>query len=1050
MSSSLERASHDFYVPADGAFTTSLVEEELEPDIKRTGSFEIARQFQEARISISKSNRTGTATEEDEKFNKLRHIDEHIIPLEDLLARYDSDPSNGLTSAKAAANLARDGPNSISPPAPTPQIIVYLGRLTAGFSSLMWIGAFLCIIAYFLNSEDKSNLYLAIVLVITVVVTATFEHIQDAKASRVMDKFKNMVPQVAIVIRDGKRSDFDASKLVVGDLVELSIGNKVPADVRVIESSNLKVDNSSLTGETDPQARSTETTDDNPLETKNLAFYSTSIIEGNGLGIVVNTGDRTIIGQIANLACATSGGDTPIRKEIKRFVHIISFFAIIMGCFFFFVGLIYFDIVTDIIYCIGITVANVPEGLTATVTLLLTLGSKRMAKKKVLVKNLESVETLGSTTTICSDKTGTLTQNKMTVMHLWVDDEIHTTNSVTTSASYDTRSAAFLGVVQSCSLCTNARFKNSDVEDEGKLTIMRDVTGDGSECALVKFVHEIRPLESARAASPRVTQIPFNSTNKFHVSVHKEEGIDDGFLMLMKGAPERVIARCSKILINGVEEDLDDHWMARFQKAYDELGGKGERVLGHCKRRLDLPDDFQFDPDGPNFPLDGMVFTGLTALIDPPRAAVPQAVLTCRGAGIQVVMVTGDHPITAAAIARQVNILDHDDITASDFAKQNGLSLESVIDQGPTEGGATAIVVAGSELLEMSDETLDKVIKFPHIVFARTSPEQKLQIVSAFQRRGEIVAVTGDGVNDSPALKKADIGVAMGITGSEVSQEAADMILLDDNFASIVKGIEEGRLIFDNLKKSIAYVLTHAAPEIMPFFCFLLIRLPIPLTTMLVLCIDLGSDMVPAISLAHEPAESNIMKRKPRNPQKDHLVGAVLMCFSYLQMGMIEFIGTMYAYFVVFGDFGFSPLSLVGGAKYFTTEYEDETILFGNRRYTYDERINANMNANTAVFVAIVIMQWGNVIACKTRFLSLFQQGMRNKMLTLGMMFNFFIIIIVTYCPGIDVILGSRPLHPRHLLPAIPFSIALVCYDEMRKFFIRKYPGGWVERRTLY
>lgn len=635
-------------------------------------------------------------------------------------------------------------------------------------------------------------------------------------------------------------------------------------------------------------------------------------------------------------------------------------------------------------------------------------------------------------------------------MHLWIDDEIHTTNSVTTSASYDTRSAAFLGVVQSCSLCTNARFKNSDEEDEGKLTIMRDVTGDGSECALIKFVHEIRPLESARAASPRVTQIPFNSTNKFHVSVHKEEGINHGFLMLMKGAPERVIARCSKILINGVEEDLDDHWMARFQTAYDELGGKGERVLGHCKRRLDLPDDFHFDPDGLNFPLDEMVFTGLTALIDPPRAAVPQAVLTCREAGIQVVMVTGDHPITAAAIARQVNILDHDDIIASDFAKQNGLSLESVIDQGPTEGGATAIVVAGSELLEMSDETLDKVIKFPHIVFARTSPEQKLQIVSAFQRRGEIVAVTGDGVNDSPALKKADIGIAMGITGSEVSQEAADMILLDDNFASIVKGIEEGRLIFDNLKKSIAYILSHAAPEILPFICFFLIRIPIPLTTMLVLCIDLGSDMLPAIALAHEPAEANIMKRKPRNAQKDHLVGAVLMCFSYLQMGIFEFLGCMYAYFVVFGDFGFPPMSLIGSADKFTSAYENSSEMFGSRLFTYDERMNALANANTAVFVAIVVAQWANVVACKTRFLSIADQGMTNKMLNFGMIFNAILILVIAYCPLADVVLGSRPLHPRHFLPAIPFACAMILYDEVRKYLIRKYPGGWVERRTLY
>merc|ERR1711916_158754 len=342
--------------------------------------------------------------------------------------------------------------------------------------------------------------------------------------------------------------------------------------------------------------------------------------------------------------------------------------------------------------------------------------------------------------------------------------------------------------------------------------------------------------------------------------------------------------------------------------------------------------------------------------------------------------------------------------------------------QRRVHGGA--IVVTGTQLAEMEGDNtqLDHILAtHKEIVFARTSPQQKLLIVEGCQRRGEIVAVTGDGVNDSPALKKADIGVAMGITGSDVSKDAADMILLDDNFASIVKGVEEGRLIFDNLKKSIAYTLSSNIPEITPFLLFILFQIPLPLSTVLILCVDLGTDLIPAISLAYEKAEADIMKRKPRNSQTDKLVTAKLISFAYLQTGVIQALAGMYTYFVVFGDFGYSPFELPNTAEYFGLDGDGDPLTVNTGTYNYDERVNALGNAQTAYFVSIVIVQWSDLLICKTRKLSLFQQGMKNLMLNFGLAFETVLALIVIYAPFLDIALGTRPLNPRHLLPALPF-----------------------------
>merc|ERR1712168_415067 len=678
--------------------------------------------------------------------------------------------------------------------------------------------------------------YLGIVLTLVVTVTGIFSYYQESKSAAIMESFKNLVPQFAKVYRDGKKIDIEAKDLTLGDIVDIQFGDRIPADVRVIESKGFKVDNSSLTGESEPQLRTPEYTHENPLETRNLAFFSTNAVEGTMKGVVVNTGDNTVMGRIAGLASGLDSGDTPIAKEIAHFIHIITGVAVFLGVSFFIIAFILgYNWLDAVIFLIGIIVANVPEGLLATVTVCLTLTAKRMAAKNCLVKNLEAVETLGSTSCICSDKTGTLTQNRMTVAHMWFDNKIveADTSEDQSGSAFDKSAAGWKTLGRVAMLCNRAEFKGNQ---EQVSILKREVNGDASEAAILKCTELTNGnVMEYRAKNKKLVEIPFNSTNKFQVSVHEtSDPSDKRALLVMKGAPERILQRCSTIVIDGQEHALTEDWKNAFETAYMELGGLGERVLGFCDYMLPedkYPAGYPYDADEENFPLEGLRFVGLMSMIDPPRAAVPDAVLKCRSAGIKVIMVTGDHPITAKAIARSVGIISEGNYTVQDIAKERGVPVSEV---DPRE--ATAAVVHGGEIKELSEKALDEILMYhTEIVFARTSPQLKLIIVEGCQRMGAIVAVTGDGVNDSPALKKANIGVAMGIAGSDVSKQAADMILLDDNFASIVTGVEEGRLIFDNLKKSSAYTLTSNIPEISPFLLFILADVPLPLGTVTIL-----------------------------------------------------------------------------------------------------------------------------------------------------------------------------------------------------------------------
>jgi len=983
-------------------------------------------------------------------------IDVHKLSVADLCKRFNTNVENGLTDAQHQKGLQEHGPNALTPPPTTPEWVKFCKCLFSGFSLLLWFGAILCFLAYTIQATNyeeppDDNLYLGIVLSAVVTVTGIFSYYQESKSAKVMEGFKNLVPQYAVARRNGEKITVKAEELTLGDIVEIKFGDRCPADLRIIECRGFKVDNSSLTGESEPQTRSPEFTHENPLETKNIAFFSTNAVEGTAVGMVVMIGDHTVMGRIAGLASGLEGGQTPIAKEIEHFIHIITAVAVFLGVTFFIIAFILgYNWLDAVIFLIGIIVANVPEGLLATVTVCLTLTAKRMAAKNCLVKNLEAVETLGSTSCICSDKTGTLTQNRMTVAHMWFDNKIveADTSEDQSGSSFDKGAAGWKTLERVAMLCNRAEFKGGQ---ESVSVLKREVNGDASEAAILKCTELTNgKVMEYRARNKKVVEIPFNSTNKFQVSVHEQEDKSDSrYLLVMKGAPERILQRCTSIVIDGTERPLTEDWKQAFETAYMELGGLGERVLGFCDFLLPedkYPQGYPFDADEENFPLEGLRFVGLMSMIDPPRAAVPDAVLKCRSAGIKVIMVTGDHPITAKAIARSVGIISDGQETVEDIAARTGVDVKDV---NPRE--ARAAVVHGGEIKDLSEKALDEILMYhTEIVFARTSPQQKLIIVEGCQRMGAIVAVTGDGVNDSPALKKADIGVAMGIAGSDVSKQAADMILLDDNFASIVTGVEEGRLIFDNLKKSIAYTLTSNIPEISPFLAFILMDIPLPLGTVTILCIDLGTDMVPAISMAYEFAESDIMKRQPRNPFTDKLVNERLISMAYGQIGMIQASAGFFVYTVIMAENGFLPTRLLGIRREWDSQAVNDLEDSYGQEWSYADRKTLEYTCHTAFFVSIVIVQWADLIICKTRKNSVFQQGMKNWFMNFGLVFETVLACFLSYTPGMEKGLRMYPLKFYWWLPAMPFSLLIFCYDETRKYILRHRPGGWLESETYY
>ncbi|XP_045766426.1 sodium/potassium-transporting ATPase subunit alpha-B-like isoform X2 [Maniola jurtina] len=652
------------------------------------------------------------------------------------------------------------------------------------------------------------------------------------------------------------------------------------------------------------------------------------------------------------------------------------------------------------------------KGLQPTVTASLTLTAKRMVAKQCLIKNLEAIEALGACTTICSDKTGTLTENKMCVRHIWMPDKTYSVLDDDFDSSLQ-NNQAFISLKVCGALCSNASVSSSGV-----------MRGDASEKAILNFLINFDDPIAIRKMYPKVAEIPFNSVNKYQVSVHLDTSTSK-FLVVIKGAPECIVSRCLSIIVNNEITDMSTEIKEAANVAIENLANTGERILAFADCVLDpeeFPLDYKFDTENVNFPLDNLRFLGLIGLKDPPREEVRFAIQRVREAGVRVMMVTGDHPATARAVASEVGIATTPDCH----------------------------VVTGTDLRNMTPDLLYLTLeKHYEIVFARTSPTQKLTIVEACQRQGGVVAVTGDGVNDAPALRRADIGISMGITGSQVSKQTADIILMDDNFATIVTGIEEGRKIFDNLKKSVCYILISNVPEIIPVLMFILFSIPLPLGVMTILCVDLGTDMWPAVSLSYEQAEQDVMARPPRT--SDPLVSASMLRLAYGHLGLVEFAAGMFAYFIVMAEHGFYPSSLFGIRERWDNEAVSDVEDSLGQEWTYAERKELERACQAAYFVAVVITQMMNGVICKTRYNSLFHVGMKNNVLKMGLLVELMLACAVCYVPGVNTFFRTYPLRLRWWFLALPFAAFMFVFDEFRKYCIRRQNfGRWFNKLIYY
>ncbi|KAI8829923.1 P-type cation-transporting ATPase [Chytridium lagenaria] len=782
------------------------------------------------------------------------------MTFDDLMRRYNTSinlsrplESRGMTEADASQRLLADGPNILTPPKKKSYIILYLECLSNIFNLLLIFCGIATYVLYAIDTvNNAANVYIGAILIGVAFINALIEFWQLLASEKILSGFLDLIPARCQVLRDGRLNQAMAANLVL-----------VPADIVVFHSSDFKVDNSSLTGEADPQERVAHNTATNPLEATNLAFNGSLAVAGEAYGVVIRCGDSTVLGQIAGLTNNEHKGTSPLTQEINRFVAIIGTLSVLSALVFF----IFAQVKTGLIgfslnFAIGCLVAWVPQGLPATVTMLLTIAAKRMAKQNVLVKDLKGVETLGAITLLATDKTGTLTRNQMTASYFWTGFKLYVVagNKVSTQdgeVAFDGRGPGVDEILHISAMCTRARFESSD-----GLVDQRTISGDATESGLFRFAAQKLSDIDVIHSSFRITQlIIFYLPFAFDAEIH-DSGVHT---LYMKGAPERLLRLCSTMLGPNGPVEITDAYRDDFNKSYEYMAGMGHRVLAFAELKLDgvkYGKGFEFSKEEKTtLPYAGFCFVGLASLEDPPKHGVREAIGHCREAGIKIMMVTGDHPLTAEAIGRKINLMLSD--TRDRIAKKTNRRPVDVL-----ESEVHAVVVHGETLDALTDDEWDTIFSKEEIIFARTSPKHKLQIVKRAQGLGHIVGVTGDGVNDSPALKKADLGIAMNISGSDVSKEAASMILMDDNFASTVTGIREGRLIFYNLKKSITYVITHITPEVIPFFLYAVVPLPIMISSLQILAVDLGFELIAALSFAWEVSESeaSLMKVPPRRP----------------------------------------------------------------------------------------------------------------------------------------------------------------------------------------
>jgi Ca2+-transporting ATPase len=803
------------------------------------------------------------------------------------------------------------------------------------------------------NVEDLTD---AAVIAVILIFNAIFGFVQEFKAEKAIEALKKMTSLKATAIRDGKEKDVDAESLVPGDIILLETGDKVPADCRVLESSELDTLEAALTGESTPVTKRTERLKSNLAvgDQKNCVFSGTSVTKGKGRAVVCFTGMKTEIGHIATMISKAEAGKTPLQEHLARLGKFLTIMTILVSIVVFATGLtkgyfaegIDFELVKSmLIAAIALAVAAIPEGLPAVVTISLALGVRKMIAKNALIRKLPSVETLGATTIICSDKTGTLTHNQMTVRKIYANNKVIDVGGTGYSPEghfSDRRNIDML--LEIGALCND-----SELVHEGREW---KVKGDPTEgCLIVSAKKAGIHVDKIANELKRKDEIAFTSERKRMTTIHSSRKGNKAF---MKGAPDIILKLCSKMLVDGRVKSLTQADRKKILGQNEKFANDALRVLGFAYR--DIGKKYSKKALEKDF-----VFVGLQAMIDPPREEVKESISKCKTAGIRVVMITGDHITTAQAIGREL--------------------------------GITGKAVTGAELEKMSERELERQV-YKISVYARVDPKHKMMIVKALKKKSEVVAMTGDGVNDAPALKKADIGVAMGITGTDVAKEASDMILTDDNFSSIVNAVEEGRVIYDNIRKFVMYLLSSNIGEVLTIFVGILIG-PLPVLALQILWINIATDGLPALALGMEPPEKGIMKRKPRSKTEGIVTRSRLGMM--LAIGLIMMFGTL-------GLFRYYPAASIELSR-------------------------------TIAFTALVLFQLFNVLNLQSEEESFFKTLFLNKWLVGAVIVSLALQFVIIYVPFFNSVFGTVPLSLKDWLAATAVSASILVFGELVKLY---------------